>query len=389
MTIAILATGDEIIHGDTVNTNANAIAHAMSANGLSLGFHLACSDLEQDIVSCLDFLSQEHQIIILIGGLGPTSDDRTRFAVARFLNEPLIEFADAIQHVEARLARAQLKMNAGNRQQAMFPEHAILFPNPNGTAYGCCISDVAHNKLFFLLPGPPNECLPMFENDVLPRLQKMQHATKQLLRWRLFGVAEGTIAHKLDNALAHLVCQTGYRLDTPYLEFKVRCEKEVVIEVQQVVEPLIAEYIIASPEQKASEKLREKIEQINLPIVILDDVTGGVIQTLLQRPNNYHKLKFYTDDTNPKGSPSKSSDALAPNAASSPLFFHLKGLQDFWAPPSGGHTQGKTRVTIDYTVAGQQGSDSHQIPYYSPTVIYYAAEWLSFRMLQLINQLHQ
>ncbi len=365
MPIAILATGDEIIYGDTLNTNGHAIAHVLSSEGLTLGHHIACSDLEQDMVDCLRFLCQNHDIIIVIGGLGPTSDDRTRYALARFLSIPLIEFPQAINHVQTRLTRANLALNTGNRQQALFPPNATLLPNPNGTAMGCYYTQ--DNKLFILLPGPPSECLSMFNEHIVPILQQTQHSEKQLLKWRLFGVAEGSISATLDGALAGVDCETGYRLETPYLEFKVRCIAALADVVKHIVEPLIAPHIIASPSLKASERLRLRIEQLQQPIVILDDATGGILQTLLQQPSNYHWLTFH-------------------ERPQSRFHFHLTGLQEFWLQQLG---QGTTQAVISYHYDGDHGTEAHQLPYYSPFVVHYAAEWLSFRLFHLINQLHQ
>ena len=363
MTIAILATGDELTHGDTLNTNSHAIAHALNSEGLPLGLHLSCSDKEQDIWGCIEFLCKNHDIIILTGGLGPTSDDRTRFALARFLNSTLVEFPQALDHIQARLSRANLTLNAGNRQQAQFFPNAVLLPNPLGTAMGCYFS--WQNKLFIMLPGPPRECLPMF-NHVLPVLQQTQHSQKKWLKWRLFGVAEGEIAEKLDHVLSNVDCETGYRLETPYVEFKVRCDDAQVEWVRQCIEPLIRPHIIAPPEQKASERLSLLIAQLQIPIVILDDVTGGLLQTLILRPNNYQYLMFHGKDEGQ-------------------LFFHLTGLNEYWAQKEG---TGGTSVSIKYHNDIKQGSETQQIPYRSPLVIDYAAEWLSFRLHHLIMQLH-
>ena len=365
MAIAILATGDEIVHGDTLNTNSKAIAHALSSEGLLPGLQLSCSDNEQEMLSCLAFLCQKHDIVILTGGLGPTSDDRTRFALARFLNVALIEFPEAVTHIEARLVRANLNFNSGNRQQALFPADATLLPNPHGTAMGCYFR--SQDTLFVLLPGPPRECLPMFNEHVLPVLQTTQHTDKHLLKWRLFGVAEGAIAATLDSALATVNCETGYRLETPYVEFKVRCVKEEIEKVKQIVEPLIHAHIIAPPEQKASERLREKIEQMQRSVVVIDDATGGLLQTLLQRPSTYSWLNFY--ETNTRDT----------------LFFHVSGLKEYWAQQSGATTD----ITIKYHNDVEHGSETHQMPYRSPLVVEYAAEWLSFRLFHLIDQLHQ
>lgn len=364
MTIAILATGDEIIQGDTLNTNGHAIAHALHSEGLPLGLHVSCSDQEHDIFKCIDFLSENHDIVILIGGLGPTSDDRTRFALARYLNTSLVEFSEAMTHIQNRLKQARLTLNPGNLQQALFPLGAKLLPNPNGSAMGCDYHSMT--KRYILLPGPPRECLPMF-NALLPELEKTRHNDKQLIKWRLFGVAEGEMAEILEKALSHLDCETGYRLETPYLEFKVWCKEEVIEAVKSCVDPLIRPHVIASPEQKASEGLRLLIEQLKRPIVILDDVSGGLLQTLIQRPSNVQFLSFH-------------------DHGAGELHFHVSGLHEFWTQKKGA---AKTTITIKYHNDIEHGSETHAIPYRSPLVVDYASEWLSFRLLHLINQLHQ
>ncbi|KTD38856.1 competence damage inducible protein CinA [Legionella nautarum] len=367
MTVALLATGDEIIHGDILNTNSHNLAHALSSEGLPLGLQLVCSDKEQELYDCLSFLAKHHNIIIITGGLGPTSDDRTRFALGRFLKTDLVEFPAAIQHIQNRLGLSEQELNPGNRQQALFPAQATILPNPNGTAVGCyCVYE---DKVFILLPGPPRECLPMFNDYVLPLLQQMTHSEKQIHKWRLFGVAESQIAQEIDEALVKIDCKTGYRLETPYVECKVRCKSQLMVEVIQIVESIAAPYIIATPEQKASELLYEKIVKSQIPISIIDEATGGILQTLIQQPDSYPWLKFYHD-----------KDAA--------LHFHLRGLQEYW---SGQGKKGKTQVSIQYRNAkinGKETHETHELPYRSPLVIHYAAEWLSFRLFHLIDQLH-
>ncbi|ARG98162.1 competence/damage-inducible protein A [Legionella micdadei] len=365
MTIALLATGDEIIHGDTLNTNSHNLAHALSSEGLPLGLQLACSDKENELYDCLSFLALTHDIIIVTGGLGPTSDDRTRFALGRFLKADLVEFPQAIQHIQTRLGLDEKELNPGNRQQALFPANATILPNPNGTALGCYCNQ--ENKVFILLPGPPRECLPMFDHYVLPLLQQMAHSDKQIVKWRLFGVAESQIAQQIDEALAGIDCKTGYRLETPYVECKVRCKNHLMGTVKQIVESIAAPYLIATPEQKASERLLETIPKLKIPISIVDEATGGILQTLIQQPSTYPWLKFYEDQR-------------------TILHFHLRGLKEYW---SGEGKKGKTQVSIDYRSAKMNGEETHELPYRSPLVIHYAAEWLSFRLLHLINQLHQ
>lgn len=362
--IVILATGDEITHGDTLNTNSHAIAKSLSMEGLSMSYHMACGDKESEIIRSVDFLSTCSDVLIILGGLGPTSDDRTRFAVARFLNLTLVERDEALEHVRARIQRANLSLNAGNRQQALFPEHATLLPNPHGSAMGCYF--LLDKKIFILLPGPPHECLPMFNQCVLPFLLKeKRHSDKQMLKWRLFGLAESEIASKLDEALQQIPCKTAYRLEAPYIEFKVSCFPSDVKQIEQIINPIVVPHIIAPPDEKASARLRRLLETRSEPIVIIDEATGGHLQTLIQHPKTHNNVCFHEQQ-------------------SVRLRFDVSGLEEYWTQK----TASGTHLIIKYQTEGEHGSETHEIPYPRSFVLSYAVEWLSFRLFQLINQLH-
>ena len=130
MTIALLATGNEIVEGDILNTNCQELAHSLHSEGLAPSMHMACSDSEEDILDCLQFLAARPDVMIITGGLGPTSDDRTRFALSRFLGLPLLVFSSALEHLQKILRHSALAMTSSNKQQALFPKSAILLPNP-------------------------------------------------------------------------------------------------------------------------------------------------------------------------------------------------------------------------------------------------------------------
>jgi nicotinamide-nucleotide amidase len=365
MTIAILATGDELVHGDTLNTNSHHIAHILSSEGLSLGNHVSCSDKETDIIHCLNFLAEHHDIIILIGGLGPTSDDRTRFALAKFTGNTLRQHPEALEYIINRFKNTQIVLNEGNLQQCLFPESAQLLPNPYGSAMG--YSYGWQNKTFILLPGPPRECLPMFTNHVFPLLQKTPHSQKKILKWRIFGLPESEIAPTLEKALQGIECQTGYRWESPYIEFKVRCKKEAINRIKHLIDPILTPYIISPLDKKASELLQARIIELNTPITLIDEATSGHLQTVLTIPQLCHLLNFST--------PTHQG-----------LYFHITGLEEYWQKKP---IRGATHLTIRYTRGQQKGIEEHTIPYRIASTLDYAIEWLSFRLLHLINELHQ
>lgn len=365
MTVAFLTTGDEIIHGDILNTNSQQLANILCSEGISLGLHLTCSDKEDDLLQSMDFLAKDHEILIITGGLGPTSDDRTRYALSKHVQEPLEEHREAIEHIKARLNSVDVRYTENNAQQALFPQKATLLPNPNGTAMGCILKTKTHT--YILLPGPPRECMPMFNNYVLPELLKEAHSQKNILRWRLFGVPESQIAHLFDKALEGTGYATGYRLDTPYVEVKVRFPKGKEAEVREKVEPLIKPYIISPPDKSASKQLLNFLETWPHPVYIRDNVTGGILQSLIQTPKTRNIVSFISDDV-------------------CTIQFNLQGLKEYWDNQNA--PDGKSKLTIEYQNKSLLGCEEHSIPCRSTMVRHFAAEWLSFRLFHLLNQLH-
>jgi len=364
MTIALFATGDELIDGDTLNTTQKQIAKSIVSEGFSVGYHLSAKDDLQSIMAGLKFLSAAHTTIILTGGLGPTSDDLTRFALAAFLELDLVEHAVALAHIEDRLKRAHLPMNTNNRQQALFPAAAVLLANPQGTAMGCYLQHQAHE--FFLLPGPPKECMPMFQDQVLPMLrQRLKKQADIQLKWRLFGVSESQIAEKLERALAPLAGQyaTGYRLEMPYLEFKIRCLPALVNTIQAIIDPLVCSYIIAPVEKRASTLLYEFLLQHSEPVVFLDEVTGGLLQTLLQTPQNVSKVSFDAETTSGQR-------------------FYLTGLDDYWQQQG---SKGTTEMSICYQTPEKTQLETHTVPYFNQSVVFFAAELIAARVLEMLQ----
>jgi nicotinamide-nucleotide amidase len=371
MTIALLATGNEIVEGDILNTNCRDLAHILHSEGLAPTMHLSTSDNESEIHDGLQYLAARHDTIITIGGLGPTSDDRTRFALGHYLNVPLVDFPEATNHIQKLLRNSPLASTEGNKQQTLFPANATLMPNPYGTAMGCyCKQD---DKTIFMLPGPPRECLPMFHHYVMPELGRATSHTNPWIKWRLFGVAESEIGQKMDDALRHMHCETGYRLETPYVEFKVRCDSCDRAEVMRIIEPLVAPHIIASTEKKASEALIEEIAKKQKNIRIIDEVTGGVLETLLLKPETWGRLSF-------SGSEKRMDEV--------DYIFHMTGLQEYWLQAEGTSTS----LCIHFESNKNRGNkaieedETHTIPFRSALVVQYAAEWLSFRMLELLSK---
>ena len=219
--IAIIATGDEIISGEVANSNAQIIAQELWAACFNLGISMQVSDAEQDLLSALSWAMAQHRVVISIGGLGPTLDDRTRFAIATCLRRKL-EFNkqlwDAINRFRERRGLRALPDN--NRQQAMLIPGSQILTNHNGTAAGFLICE--QKNIIVALPGPPRECLPIFYEQVLPRLLAEINPTQQHRKlWTLINQSESYVASLVEPLVANLDVELGFRVHKPLLDVKI------------------------------------------------------------------------------------------------------------------------------------------------------------------------
>lgn len=243
--ISILATGNELIEGDTLNTNSYEIARILNAEHLPIGLHITVSDDETEMESALKFLLKHHRVVIITGGLGPTSDDRTRFVLSKVIKQDLIFDEACWQNIRSRIQQVLgREAHPSNRQQALFPVGAEIISNPHGSAAGCFVP--YKNKFIFMLPGPPRECLFMFNTVVLPRLlalKKLKH-NKLKLSWNVKGVSESEIASLIDEAVKIYPVITGYRANSPFVEIKIYTFRhDKFNEMLELVEKIIAPYI--------------------------------------------------------------------------------------------------------------------------------------------------
>lgn len=288
--IGLLITGDELINGDIQDGNGQPMAQALVEQGFDIGQHIWVGDDLSDLKDAFAFLLKKHHVIITTGGLGPTSDDKTRFAVSEIINQSLVFNQDSWQRITSRIAQLSYPLHDSNRQQALFPEGATVLPNENGTADGCKI--YFDKKLIFLLPGPPAECLPIFNQQVLPEI--LQHVKKTPVihkKWRLFGVSESEIAATIDAALQDIDCTTGYRTDYPYIELKIHTEKDSE-ELMKTILPVIQPHLLGDGLLPASRVLRKKLTELTQTLYVHDRATGGLLQTQLLRPYNCKALVF-------------------------------------------------------------------------------------------------
>lgn len=365
--IGLLATGNELTEGDILNTNGQFIAQQLVEHGFVVGLHLITTDADEDIESALNFLLSAHDVVIIIGGLGPTSDDRTRYALSAIIGQELIFDEYTWQQLLLRYERIKLNPHPENRQQALFPKDARIIPNPNGTAAGCSV--IYNNKIIYILPGPPNECLPMFEMRVLPELLPKKTVQHYKFKWLLLGVIESEIAALIDEAVKNHAVTTGYRIAYPYLEVKLYGSNEKAISSAAAeIKNIIAPYLISKTNQTATQLLNQVLSQFSGLITIIDEATGGHLQAILLTPEIYTKLKFniHSNKKNHAG-----------------LFITISGLTEYW---QGQILAGTTQIQLVFTKDRIEEEKIIKLPFRNAFVIKYAVEYIAYSILEYLSQ---
>lgn len=193
----VIAIGDELVLGQSIDTNSAWVASRLIELGVSPFRHVTVADQTHAIAAELERSAAEADLVIVTGGLGPTRDDLTREALARAMGDTLVEDEAAIAEIRAWYEGRGREMPATNRVQAMRPSGGRSLSNDRGTAPGLW-GDVGHADVF-CLPGPPGEMRPMFERFVAPAVNAERVVRTRVLR--TFGLGESRVAEILGDLM--------------------------------------------------------------------------------------------------------------------------------------------------------------------------------------------
>ena len=183
----IIAVGSEMLTPFRQDTNSLYLTEKLNEIGVAVAFKTIVGDRRRDLVNAIRTALARIDILVIMGGLGPTEDDLTREAVADALSLKIRRDANLVVALAARAAQWRIPMPTNNLKQADVLENAVVLANPNGSAPGQWLDTTFqdHRKLIMLVPGPPSECKPLFDEQCLPRLRDLvpvRHIAKRTLR---------------------------------------------------------------------------------------------------------------------------------------------------------------------------------------------------------------
>ncbi len=287
MKIQIIAVGNEVVYGHTVNTNAAFIAKSVEAVGYRVTRHLAVLDQKEAIKEAITESMTKGKIICLIGGLGPTPDDLTKEVACEVLGQPLVCYPDVVESIEHYFEKMNRHMPKSTLKQAYFPEDCVILKNAHGTAPGCILTQGDYTLI--LLPGPPRELEPMLEHEVLPYLQKRTSKACQTKDIQVYGIGESEVAERLRDLLIEsetLNIATYVGQQEVIVRIKVQAESQEACEAcledyTQKIQERLGRAIIGYNGSKLEETVIACLQEKGYTIATAESCTGGMVASTL------------------------------------------------------------------------------------------------------------
>lgn len=286
MRVEVVNTGTELLLGKVVNTHAGYFGQELFKLGLRIQRQTTIPDGDE-IRTVLAEAFPRTDIILITGGLGPTSDDITREVVAEMLGRELHLDQAILDEINDMFRRRGYKMNRSNDRQAMVPEGAIVLDNPNGTAPGLYLpaSTEQGSPHLFLLPGPPRELKPMFSDLVYPRLVEMRQSELSTHVWRnfrIYGVGESSLAADIEPRFEKIEgLELGYCARLGEVDLRLIGPPSAIEAASEIVRKEYAEDIIAESEDPIEQIVLELLLERGETVSTAESCTGGQIVSTL------------------------------------------------------------------------------------------------------------
>ncbi|MDY4314746.1 nicotinamide mononucleotide deamidase-related protein YfaY [Pectobacterium actinidiae] len=283
--VEMLCTGDEVLHGQIIDTNAAWLADYLFQQGLPMTSRMTVGDDLDALVTAITQRSQIADILIVNGGLGPTSDDLSALAAATAAGEGLVEHAEWLARMEAFFAERGRVMAPSNRKQAQIPASAEMVDNPVGTACGFALQ--LNKCLMFFTPGVPSEFKVMVDQQIMPRLRERFAVAEAPLCLRLttFGRSESDLASQLDGMTLPPGVVLGYRSSMPIIELKLTgpaAQKEKMAQLWETVRTVAGENTIFEGTEGLPAQLARRLAERDMTLAVSEHFTAGLLNWQLQ-----------------------------------------------------------------------------------------------------------
>ncbi|AWQ51946.1 TPA: nicotinamide mononucleotide deamidase-related protein YfaY [Klebsiella pneumoniae] len=286
LNVEMLSTGDEVLHGQIVDTNAAWLADFFFNQGLPLTRRNTVGDDLDALVAILSERSEQADVLIVNGGLGPTSDDLSALAAATAKGEGLILHPEWLETMTRFFAERGRPMAESNRKQAEIPASAEMINNPVGTACGFAIQ--LNRCLMFFTPGVPSEFKVMVEQEILPRLRQRFTLPDPpvCLRMTTFGRSESELAQSLNPLTLPPGVVMGYRSSMPIIELKLTGpanQRDAMLALWPEVRKVAGDSLIFEGTEGLPAQIARCLQERQLSLTLSEQFTSGLLALQLSR----------------------------------------------------------------------------------------------------------
>ncbi|MBW1679383.1 MAG: competence/damage-inducible protein A [Deltaproteobacteria bacterium] len=281
----IIAIGDELITGVQIDTNGPYLAERLLSRGISVQRVISVGDNAEAIAHALKEGMERAELVLVTGGLGPTSDDITTEVAARVLKRKLQLYPEVWEHIKKMIVSFGLEITNGQKKQAYLPEGADLIPNPIGTAPGYLVKE--ESSLLIFLPGVPREMQAMTENTILPRLEKegkdrLHYQSRTLM---VFGISES----KADELLRSIPqkqndIQIAFLPHFPEIRVRITVNTlsgqeadEKLMDWEKEIKKRLGPYVFGVDGESMEGVVGDLLRKEKFTIAVAESCTGGLI----------------------------------------------------------------------------------------------------------------
>jgi nicotinamide-nucleotide amidase len=290
MVCEIICVGTEILLGNIVNTNAAYLAEKFAELGINNYYQVVVGDNEERLFNAISTALTRADLVILSGGLGPTKDDLTKEVTAKVLNRELVLDIDTKEYIKELLSQVGLKeITDNNWKQALIIEGATIVKNDNGTAPGLIVT-TEEGKTIILLPGPPNELIPMFLKDIIPYLKGTTPNILYSNMVKICGIGES----KAETMIGNLIDNQTNPTIAPYaktgeVHLRITANATSVEEGVALITPVVDELKVRFGNHIYTTKEEENLQRVvvklllnhKLTLATAESCTGGLVASSL------------------------------------------------------------------------------------------------------------
>ncbi|HNZ37147.1 MAG TPA: competence/damage-inducible protein A, partial [Candidatus Marinimicrobia bacterium] len=281
---AIISIGNELISGLVNNTNSAYIARTLNNFGIVVSLIVTVGDEQKHIWTVLDNLPPEINLVMITGGLGPTNDDITVSALARYFNLPLVFNKETASNLVKHFAKRGLKMPEINLKQAYLPKEAVILDNPVGSAPGLKIEH--QNRVYYVLPGVPREVEAIMTKIIAPQLAALGHKAIVKKYLHITGIPESQIYTLLKEWIEqHPHVKVAFLPQTAHIDLELTISEPQksarIDEYVKVITEILGDYVFGFDDDTLESVIAHLLLQKHLTVAVAESCTGGLIASRL------------------------------------------------------------------------------------------------------------